>query len=134
MKYTYKHKCLNCKDDFSSKSRESKFCNSKCCVEWKWQQTKKKIERGEKVEVRTLKKYLIEELGDKCQNLNCGWDWSNPCKVELEHKDGNSENNSLKNLTLLCPNCHSNTNTYKGKNKGNGRYLRRKRYKKGSSY
>ena len=34
---------------------------------------------------------------------------------------GNFENNSETNLTLLCPNCHSLTPTYKGANKGNGR-------------
>ena len=40
--------------------------------------------------------------------------------------DGHSENNSLPNLKLLCPNCHSLTPTYGFLNKGNGR---KKRYK-----
>jgi predicted HNH restriction endonuclease len=54
--------------------------------------------------------------------------------LELEHKDGNGENNDLKNICLLCPNCHSQTATYKNKNKGNGRHYRRKRYSEGKSY
>ncbi len=33
-----------------------------------------------------------------------------------------------KNLTLLCPNCHSLTKTYKGANKGGGRTYRKKYY------
>ena len=51
----------------------------------------------------------------------------------LEHIDGNSENNSLDNLKLLCPNCHSLTPTYKNLNKGNGRFKRMERYNKGKS-
>jgi ssDNA-binding Zn-finger/Zn-ribbon topoisomerase 1 len=65
---------------------------------------------------------------------NCGWDWSKPCTVEIEHKDGNYKNNRPENLTLICPNCHSQTLTYKGRNKGNGRWHRRKRYKEGLSF
>jgi predicted HNH restriction endonuclease len=48
----------------------------------------------------------------------------------LEHIDGNAYNNSESNLSLLCPNCHSQTPTYKAKNKGNGRVERRERAKK----
>ena len=54
--------------------------------------------------------------------------------MELEHNDGNSQNNSLDNLSLICPNCHSQTPTYKGANKGNGRHYRRVRYAEGKSY
>ena len=66
----------------------------------------------------------------------CGiTEWNNKKIVlELEHKDGNSENNDLVNLELLCPNCHSQTPTYKAKNKGKGRHSRRERYKDGKSY
>ena len=53
---------------------------------------------------------------------------------ELEHKDGNSENNQPENLCLICPNCHSQTDTYKNRNKGNGRFKRRQRYAEGKSY
>lgn len=44
-----------------------------------------------------------------------------PIPLQLEHKDGNRENNKLENLTLLCPNCHAMTETFAGKNKKNGR-------------
>jgi 5-methylcytosine-specific restriction endonuclease McrA len=54
--------------------------------------------------------------------------------LQLEHKDGNSENNKPENLCLLCPNCHSQTPTYGAKNKGNGRHYRRIRYAQGKSY
>jgi 5-methylcytosine-specific restriction endonuclease McrA len=39
-----------------------------------------------------------------------------PIKLELHHIDGNKNNNSLDNIQLLCPNCHSFTDNYRGKN------------------
>jgi 5-methylcytosine-specific restriction endonuclease McrA len=70
--------------------------------------------------------------------MECGWSKQNPftktIPIELEHIDGNSENNTLENVKLLCPSCHSLTPTYKNANKGNGRFNRRERYKNGKSY
>lgn len=37
--------------------------------------------------------------------------------LELDHIDGNKTNHKLKNLRILCPNCHSQTSTYRSKNK-----------------
>lgn len=37
--------------------------------------------------------------------------------LELEHKDGDNTNNSRENLEGLCPNCHSITDTWRGRNK-----------------
>ena len=68
---------------------------------------------------------------DTCKNSEwCGQE----IPLELEHIDGNSENNAASNLKLLCPNCHALTPTYKIKNKGNGRHSRRERYSSGLSY
>lgn len=40
-----------------------------------------------------------------------------PLNMELHHKDGNTNNNNLDNLELLCPNCHSQTDNFRSKNK-----------------
>lgn len=46
--------------------------------------------------------------------------------LELDHIDGGYWDNSPDNLRLICPNCHSQTPTYKNRNKGMGRPNRRK--------
>jgi len=83
---------------------------------------------------QTLRKYLIALYGHQCQKCALHQWLGQLIPLEVEHKDGNSENNQLNNVCLICPNCHSQTPTYKGKNRGNGRFLRRQRYKKGLSY
>jgi heterodisulfide reductase subunit B len=40
-----------------------------------------------------------------------------PAPIELDHINGNRRDNSLDNLRVLCPNCHAQTDTYRGKNK-----------------
>lgn len=40
----------------------------------------------------------------------------NKLSLQLDHIDGNNKNNLVDNLRLLCPNCHSQTDTFCGKN------------------
>ena len=79
----------------------------------------------------TYKKYLILKHGNKC--MKCGWHEINPITglvpIQLEHKDGNSDNHNLNNLELLCPNCHSLTPTFGSLNKGMGREKRRLKWR-----
>ena len=54
-----------------------------------------------------------------CDGDNCGIsDWhGKPLNLQLEHKNGIHSDGRLLNLALLCPNCHSQTSTFCGKNK-----------------
>jgi uncharacterized protein YggL (DUF469 family) len=69
-----------------------------------------------------LRKRIILEQDGKCNH--CGIDkWNNkPITLELEHIDGNHSNNNRENLEAICPNCHSQTDTWRGKNKTNKRH------------
>lgn len=66
-----------------------------------------------------LKNRLIKESLLKNECSSCGLiEWQGKkIALHLDHKDGNSHNHILKNLRLLCPNCHSQTDTWCGKNK-----------------
>ena len=72
---------------------------------------------------RIIRKHLETIFGHKCSNCNIT-EWNNkPIVFDVEHKDGNSNNNKPNNVVLLCQNCHSQTKTYKNKNIGNGRFV-----------
>jgi hypothetical protein len=60
---------------------------------------------------------VFEEQNYCCNNCGISEWFSKPISLELEHKDGNSTNNSRENLEGLCPNCHSITDTWRGRNK-----------------
>ena len=46
-------------------------------------------------------------------------------RLQVHHKDGDHLNNELENLQLLCPNCHSQTDTYAGKKNKKGKITRK---------
>jgi 5-methylcytosine-specific restriction endonuclease McrA len=41
-----------------------------------------------------------------------------PIPIELDHLNGRRDDNRLQNLRILCPNCHAQTPTYRGRNIG----------------
>ena len=78
------------------------------------------LTNGTVVQSFKLKTRLLREglLAARCTSC-CGTHWQGqPIPLELHHQDGNRRNNTLDNLTLLCPNCHALTDSYRGRNIG----------------
>lgn len=105
--------CLSC-GEINKYQRGSfgKYCSNKCQMEWKWRNIDiPKVLEGNGSS-RTVKRFLLEKR-NKCHNCNCDPIWENkPLILQLDHLDGNSDNNKLDNVRLLCPNCHSQTPNY----------------------
>lgn len=70
----------------------------------------------------SLRFRILYEQENKCNK--CGLDkWlGQDIVLELEHKDGNNKNNNRDNLEMICPNCHSLTETWRGRNKRERRH------------
>lgn len=65
----------------------------------------------------SLRKRIFYEQNGACNRCNLTEWFNTPLSLELEHKDGDTTNSSRNNLEMLCPNCHSLTETWRGKNK-----------------
>jgi hypothetical protein len=112
-----------------------KFCSHRCQWEYSYQQYIERwllgeetgyVGNGEQISQR-VKRWLLEKHGNKCEL--CGWGEENPITknipLQVHHIDGNCLDCSLKNLQLLCPNCHSLTETFGGCNKGRSGRIKR---------
>lgn len=127
--------CINCGNEITG--RGEKYCCPSCQKEYEYKQWVTRWKNGEESGLKGeygisnyLKHYLLKKFNYKCSK--CGWGEENPYShtipLEVEHIDGNYLNNNESNLTILCPNCHSLTSTYKGANRGFGRKDRLKYY------
>lgn len=108
---------------------KSYFCSQQCFADFEFMKRVALIESEGYppfINPPFLRRYLVWKIGEKCSR--CGWCERHPktgrVPVEVEHVDGDWKNNAADNLTLLCPNCHSLTPTFRGLNKGRGREKR----------
>lgn len=125
--------CLFC--DSQLTWYERKFCSNRCQAEYRYQLYIKDWKLGLKSGSRGvitknisghLRRYLTEKFGEKC--VLCGWNKrnlaTNNVPLEIDHIDGNADNNVEENLRLICPNCHSLSTNFRNLNKGHGRKWR----------
>lgn len=130
--------CVYCDKELKERHK-IKFCSNKCQREQEYQAFISLWKAGIKtggigVQVRSvsgyIRRYLLRKSGKRCSLCRWGKVHSITRKVplEIDHIDGNSENNTEENLRLICPNCHSLTMHFKNLNKGKGRKWRMKKY------
>ena len=113
--------CLNCENETINR----KYCCFECSSEHKKQLKHDRIEETKNFDNKyghvSMKKYLVMVNKGKC--MECGnSEWNGkPMPLEIHHINGKSKDNSLCNLMVLCPNCHTFTDTYKSKNTNSDR-------------
>ena len=127
------HKCKFC----NNLTKNPVFCSKECYGKFYHKKSLDNIlECGSisGVSTNVARKALRHIRGEKCEI--CGiTEWNGKIvPLVMDHIDGNSDNNNLENLRLVCGNCDMQLPKYKSNNKGNGRAYRRKRYKEGKSY
>jgi RNase P subunit RPR2 len=73
-----------------------------------------------KLKLRLLEEGIKENICEVC-DLQI-WEGNN-INMELDHIDGDRTNHKLDNLRMICPNCHSQTETFRAKNKSLNREI-----------
>lgn len=120
-----KRYCINC-GNILTKRQQTFFCSLHCSTEYRYVEYIKRWKNGEENGLKgeygisqNIRRYLKEKYDNKCQL--CGWGERNiftgNVPLEIHHIDGDYTNNTEENLQLLCPNCHSLTETFKNSNK-----------------
>lgn len=129
--------CQNCGKEFHARySERGKFCSNECCGQYRHRLGYQRVLDGDPFIMRAnwsgeeYKKDIIAEQGGVCAICGMPQEWNGkPLVFILDHIDGHATNNHRSNLRCICPNCDSQLDTYKSKNKNGERSYYR--YRKG---
>lgn len=135
---TRKHNrfCINCGKELVDDQVYNRYCCHACQHEYQYKQYIDRWKKGEETGVtgkydisEYIRRYLFDKYNSSCQL--CGWNKVNPksgkVPLQIHHIDGNCLNNKEENLQLLCPNCHSLTETYGSLNQESSRVYRKQK-------
>ena len=121
--------CENCGKEFEGYSKR-RFCSNKCSQEYKHRMSYQEfLENPEKYcnggyTPKNFKVEFLKEQNYECaiEGCHCKPEWNGkPLVFVLDHIDGDASNNRRENLRMICPNCDSQLDTFKSKNKNSKR-------------
>ena len=129
--------CLNCGKEFPKyASTYGKYCCLKCQGDHIHKITYQKILEGDTSIMRAnyspskFRNDILNEQEGVCAICGMKPEWNGKSLTFIvDHIDGNAANNKRDNLRCICPNCDSQLDTYKSKNKNGARsYYRYHKY------
>ena len=116
------YNCKTCgKESKVSHQKMNVYCSNACSAEGKLLESIERAKQGLVTERPTLRKVLARLRGYACECCGIS-EWNGKeITLQVDHSNGIASDNSLENLRLICPNCHSQSDTFSGRNKGQGR-------------
>ena len=122
--------CKYCGASFEKgKNTKGLFCSVDCANKFRGESRYKYFlehpeEFHREMHLTGIKKYILEEQNHKCDICGMNDEWNGKLLIFiLDHIDGRATHNVRDNLRLICPNCESQLDTYKSKNKNSKIFL-----------
>jgi hypothetical protein len=121
-------KCISCNSiiPFKGYTIYHKYCNNQCQADYRakvaYEKHKKLFSEGKCKSRPRIRQILSEIRGYKCECCGLSKWQGKEIVLQVDHINGDPYNDKPNNLRLICPNCHSQTDSFAGANRGNGRW------------